>query len=94
MSIKLRFCSRCGERLDDASQESCSRCGHVIVPGEQDPHFFTFYRTYHFRALILCALALPVGIILKLPVVWGLALLGVAVTSCRLRNLNKRKTVK
>jgi len=51
---------------------------------EYDPYFHAWQRRFNQRALILCVVALPVGVLLELPVVWGLALLGIAVTSDRL----------
>lgn len=50
----------------------------------REPDFHAFYRSFNRRALMLCLIAIPAGIVMKLPVVWGLAMLGVAVTVYRL----------
>ena len=50
----------------------------------REPDFHAFYQSFNRRALMLCLIAIPVGVVMKLPVVWGLAMLGVAVTVYRL----------
>lgn len=57
------------------------RLSHLL---NREPDFHEFYETFNRRALMLCLIAIPVGIVMKLPVVWGLAMLGVAVTVYRL----------
>jgi len=57
---------------------------HLAHLLNREPNVDAFYRSYTRRALMLCLIAIPVGIVMKLPVVWGLAMLGVAVAVYRL----------
>ena len=84
MTKHPKFCGQCGARLADPPPAACPACGKRPVARETDPHFHRFYRTYHRRALYLFCVALPVGIVMKLPVVWGLAALGIVVVGFRL----------
>lgn len=64
------------------------RLSHML---NREPDFHAFYQTFNRRALTLCLIAIPVGIVMKLPVVWGLAMLGVAVTVYRLYFTHAKK---
>ena len=89
MSAEPRFCPACGAKLSAAPDLKCPGCGRAIVSGERDPHFRAFWQSFNTRALILCAIAVPVGLVMKLPVVWGLALAGICVAAYRLRVIRR-----
>lgn len=57
------------------------RLSHLL---NREPDFHAFYQSFNRQALMLCLIAIPAGIVMKLPVVWGLAMLGVVVTVYRL----------
>ena len=51
------------------------------IARDQEPEFRAWRLRLLTRARILCIVALPVGILLQLPVVWILAILGIIVSS-------------
>ena len=58
--------------------------GCMQMPDDSEPLFRAFRRRVLTRSLLLCIVGITIGIALKLPVVWGLALAGVAVAGIKL----------
>ena len=59
------------------------------VARDQEPEFRAWRLRLLKRARILCIVALPVGILMQLPVVWILASLGIIVSSINIHRASK-----
>jgi len=83
-----------GRPYEDPCQTSSGerpacRCGNT--PSEQEPEFRAYYRSFHHHASILCLFGIAAGVVMKLPVVWGMGLLGVVVSLYRLRRMKSKR---
>lgn len=59
------------------------------IARDQEPEFRAWRLRLLKRARILCIVALPVGILMKLPVVWILAILGIIESSRKIHLASK-----
>ena len=55
--------------------------------------FRAWYKRRQTGLLVLCAAAIPVGLLMELPAVWILGIAGVAICCIQLRQLEKRRQV-
>lgn len=82
-------CPNCSKEISDQAP-SCPSCGHPIKEGGTEPEFRAWRIKRMKGLLILCGLAIPVGLVLKQPAVWILGILGVVVAKIKLRHLKSR----
>ncbi len=88
--MALVKCPECSNDISDQAV-SCPSCGYPC----RDAAAVTEFREWRMRfrrrlltfCLISCAVCLPIGIALKLPLVWVLCILGIVVASARLATL-------
>lgn len=62
---------------------------NVELPAE--PQFQAFRKRILIGSLIICILGVPIGLILELPLVWGLGILGIIVVPIKFHLINKRQ---
>ena len=76
-------CPACSLEISDKA-EKCPSCGHPIRAGNSEPEFRAWRKRRMIRLMILCAAAIPIGIILKNPAVWILGIAGVILGEMKL----------
>lgn len=64
--------------------EKCPSCGHPMRAGNSEPEFRAWQKRRMIGLMILCAAAIPIGIILKNPAVWILGIAGVILGEMKL----------
>ena len=86
--MALMQCPECAQQVSSEAS-ACPSCGYPISPSNAEPGFRR-YRVRTLRAgLITCIVALPIGLFMGLPGVWGLALLGIVVASVKLGTMRR-----
>lgn len=78
-------------QISSGKRPAC-RCG--TTPNEQEHEPECSVRSFHHHASILCLIGIAAGVVMKLPVVWGLGLLGVVVSLYRLRRTKSKRNLK
>lgn len=81
--MSLISCPECKQEISSTAA-SCPSCGYVLGSQPAEPQFEAYRKRTLTGALIACLIGLPVGMVLRLPYVWGLALLGIIVASVKL----------
>jgi hypothetical protein len=61
------------------------------VESPAEPQFQAFRKCILIGSLIICILGIPFGLILELPLVWGLGILGIIVVPIKFHLINKRQ---
>lgn len=77
------------EELLGTIRRSPGNNSNVESPAE--PQFQAFRKRILIGSLIICILGVPIGLILKLPLVWGLGILGIIVVPIKFHLTNKRQ---
>jgi hypothetical protein len=73
--MSLIACSECGRQIS-AQAVACPSCGHATGLQTLGPEFGAYMRLKLRGLLILCLAAIPVGLVLRQPSVWGLGIFG------------------
>jgi hypothetical protein len=81
--MSLISCPECKKAIS-ASAISCPSCGYPLQGKPPEPQLEAYRRRSLKGALIICLVGLPIGILLRLPYVWGLAIAGIIIASARL----------
>ncbi|HNU50196.1 MAG TPA: zinc ribbon domain-containing protein [Verrucomicrobiota bacterium] len=81
--MSLISCPECKKEISSTAA-CCPSCGYVLRSQTAEPQFEAFRKRVLTGGLILCLIGLPVGILLRLPYVWGLAILGIIVATAKL----------
>jgi len=55
----------------------------------REPEFHAFRKRVLIGGMIICWIAIPIGFVLHLPLVWGLGIFGIIVVAIKMRFLNK-----
>ena len=71
-------CPQCRTAIDTAC--FCPDCGSPVGTHGSESEFGAFLKRVRIGNLILCIIAIPVGLNLGIPYVWGLAILGVIIS--------------
>ena len=79
-------CPECDKRVSSEA-EMCPDCGCPIKPSAGEPRFHAYIRRKLIGCMILCGVALPIGLVSDLPGVWGLSILGLIVGGWKLCRL-------
>ena len=74
--MTLIQCPECAKTVSSEAP-ACPTCGYAINPSNAEPAFRRYLSRKITALFILCLVGLPVGLLMKLPGVWGLALLGI-----------------
>jgi hypothetical protein len=82
-------CPQCGKAIDTAS--FCPDCGSPTEVHCSEPHFAAYLKRVRTGTLVLCLIAIPIGLSLELPGVWGLAILGVIISGVALLMASRQK---
>jgi len=77
------------EELLGAIRKPPNNNSKVELPAE--PQFQAFRKRILIGSLIICILGVPFGLILELPLVWGLGILGIIVVPIKFHLINKRQ---
>ena len=91
MKTQPQLLSQCGEEPGQTSNGGCRSCQSCRAPIGDKPEASAFDHSYHHHASIFCLVVICVGIVMKLPVIWGLGLLGIVVAVYRLRHAKARR---
>ncbi len=81
--MSLIPCPECRKEISSAAT-SCPSCGHPMTAKPAEPEFQAFRRRTLTGGLLLCLIGLPIGVVLGLPVVWGLAIAGIIIGGIKL----------
>ena len=81
--MALVKCPECSKEISDQA-EVCPSCGHPMKAGNSEPEFKAWRKKRTLGLMILCAAAIPIGLILKNPVVWILGIAGVILGEMKL----------
>jgi len=76
-------CPKCSGEISDQA-EACPLCGHPMRALNSEPEFKAWRKRRMIGLMILCAAAIPIGIILKNPAVWILGTMGVILGEMKL----------
>ena len=87
--MALIECPECSREVSDRAV-NCPGCGCPLRPGATESEFRAFRQRVLTGGLWLCLIGLPVGLYLRLPYVWGLALAGIAIAGIKLYTLHKQ----
>ena len=87
--MALTQCPECSRDVSDRAA-SCPGCGYPLRPSELQAEVRAFRQRILTGGLWLCLIGLPVGLYLRLPYVWGLALAGIAIAGIKLYTLHKQ----
>jgi hypothetical protein len=68
---------------------SCPSCGHLLQGKPQEPQFEACRKRVLTGSLIICLIGLPIGLLLRLPFVWGLAIAGIIIAGAKLMAMIK-----
>ena len=69
---------------------NCPGCGYPLRPSELKAEIRALRERLLAGGLWLCLIGLPVGLYLRLPYVWGLALADIAIAGFRLYTLHRQ----
>ncbi len=86
--MALIFCPECKREISTAAV-SCPSCGYPLQGKPAEPQFEAYRKRRLTGGLIICLIGLPIGFALRLPVVWGLAILGIVIAGLKLALLRK-----
>jgi hypothetical protein len=86
--MSLISCPECKKEIS-ASAASCPSCGYPLQGRPAEPQFEAYKKRRLTGAFITCLIGLPIGILLKLPFVWGLAIAGIIIAGAKLMALSK-----
>jgi len=86
--MALTKCPECSRDVSDRAV-NCPGCGYPLRPSELKAEIRAFRERLLTGGLWLCLIGLPVGLFLRLPYVWGLALAGIAIAGIKLYTLKK-----
>jgi hypothetical protein len=86
--MSLMSCPECKKEISSAAA-SCPSCGHPLRSQPTEPQFVAFRKRLLAGALIICLIGLPIGILLRLPYVWVLAILGIIVAGAKLAKMGR-----
>ncbi len=86
--MALMPCPECKREISTAAV-SCPSCGYPLQGKSAEPQFEAYRKRRLTGGLIMCLVGLPVGIVLRLPVVWGLAIAGIVIAGLKLASLRK-----
>ena len=64
--------------------------GHSNIPPQAEPQFQAFRKRILIGGLIISILGVIFGLVLKIPLVWGLGILGIIVIPLKYHLINKR----
>ena len=81
--MSLISCPECKKEISSAAT-SCPSCGHPLRGQPAEPQFVAFSKRLLTGGLIICLIGLPIGILLRIPYVWGLAIAGIIIASAKL----------
>ena len=88
--MSLIACPECKKEIS-ASAASCPSCGYPLQGTPAEPQFEAHRKRVLTGSFILCLIGLPIGILLKLPYVWGLAIAGIIIAGAKLMTLSKTR---
>jgi len=89
--MALILCPECRKQVSSEA-DACLDCGGPIKPRVAEPEFRADIRRVLIGGMIVCGAALPIGLALELPYVWGLSILGLIVAGWKLQRLETRFT--
>lgn len=87
--MALTQCPECGKEVSDQAF-NCPGCGYPLKPSEVKAELRAFRQRVLTGALWLCLIGLPVGLLLRLPYVWGLAVAGIVLAGIKLYTLHSQ----
>ena len=86
--MSLMSCPECKKEISSTAA-SCPACGYVLRSRPAEPQFEAYRKRVLTGSLILCLIGLPIGILLRLPYVCGLAILGIIVAGAKLARMRR-----
>ena len=86
--MALIACPECKKEVS-TSAVSCPCCGYPIQGRPAEPQFEAYRKRRLTGGLILCLFGLPIGLLLNIPYVWGLAIAGIVIAGAKLITLSK-----
>ncbi len=86
--MSLISCPECKKEISSAAT-SCPSCGYPLQGQPAEPQFVAFRKRLLTGGLIICIIGLPIGILLRIPYVWGLAILGIIVAGAKLAAMKR-----
>jgi len=87
--MALAKCPECSEDISDQAG-ACPSCGYPLRRREGESEFRAFRKRILVGCLVMCVIALPVGVAMALPHVWGLALAGIAISATKLGMMRRQ----
>ena len=87
--MTLAKCPECSREVSDRAV-NCPGCGYPLRPSEIKAEVRALRERVLTGSLWLCLIGLPVGLYLRLPYAWGLALAGIAVGGFKLYTLRRQ----
>jgi hypothetical protein len=81
-------CPECKREISTAAR-SCPSCGYSLQGKPAEPQFEVYRKRSLTGALIDCIIGLPIGVVLWLPVVRGLAIAGIIIAGLKLASLRE-----
>jgi hypothetical protein len=86
--MALISCPECKQAVS-TSAASCPACGYPLQDKPAEPQFEAYRKRVLRGGLVICLLGLPVGLLLDIPYVWGLAIVGIIIAGAKLMALSK-----
>ncbi len=86
--MSLISCPECKKEVS-TSAASCPSCGYPLQGKPAEPQFEAYRRRWLTGWFIICLIGLPVGLLLNIPYVWGLAIAGIIIAGAKLLALRK-----
>jgi hypothetical protein len=88
--MSLIPCPECKKEVS-ASAVFCPSCGYLLQGTSAEPQFEAYRTRVLTGALIICLIGLPIGLLLRLPYVWGLAIAGIIIAGGKLMAMSEAK---
>ncbi len=84
--MSLISCPECKQQISSTAP-TCPSCGYVLQPQPLEPQFEAYRRRLLTGCLIVCIIGLPIGMVLRLPLVCALGILGIIVAAIKLAGM-------
>ncbi len=88
--MSLMECRECGKSISSEAA-TCPQCGYPMKAGGGEPQFAAFRKRWLMAGLVIGAIWVPIGIAAHMPIVSGIALVGMVVAGAKLAFMNKQR---